>query len=221
MSRLLSMETACLLLAALSIFSTSTYAASTFTTEVFAGSNWTMITSGTLPNGTPYSVDTGLAGPPTFEGEFQTGADYGAPLPAGFVGLVGCGVGNRGTLDYTSMALNGVDLSGVGTFGLILSNDDDDPWQYRLFADSGGTTVLGPWTAISPNGGQQSLSLDVSGLTGTGQVGFQIGSSLREDCFHTSVATAVTPAAIPAPGALLLCGIGGLLVHRFRFRTRL
>ncbi len=218
MNRLLSFVAVCLFPATLSISSASAGPVFTPTFDDLLGSDWTMITSGTLSNGTPFSNDTGTLSPPTYAGEFLTSSAYGVPLPPGFVGLVGCGVGNSGSLEYVSLAMSSVDLASFDSYTIILSNDNDDPWQYRLFADSGGTAVLGPWTAISPNGGSQSLTLDISGLDGTGLVGFQIGSDVREDCFHTSVATTVEPAVIPAPGALLLGGIGSLLVHRFRAR---
>jgi hypothetical protein len=176
-----------------------------------------MIVAGTLSDGTPFSNDTGTPSPPSYSGEFTTSSAYGAPLAPGFIGLVGCGIGDNDSLEYVSLALSGANFTGFDTYSVVLSNANDDPWQYRLFADDGDTTSLGPWTAINPDGGSQSLSIDISGLDGTGLIGFQIGSDVREDCFHTSVAPAGTSVAvIPAPGALLLAGIGSLLVHRFR-----
>jgi hypothetical protein len=223
MNRFLSIGAACWLLAALSTPCALAASDLTLTTDDLLGANWNMITSGTMANGTLFSDDTGMVSPPTYAGEFLTSSTYGATLPAGAVGLVGCGVGNFGSLEFVSLALSGANFSSSNAFTVVLSNDNDDPWQYRLFADNGAATVLGPWVPIGPDGGKESLSLDTSSLSGTGLIGFQIGSDLREDCFHTSVIPAgTTPqAVIPAPGALLLGGIGSLIVHRFQTRRRI
>ena len=220
MNRLLFVWTACLLLAVLSAHPLSAAPTFTITSEDLLGPNWNMIASGTTADGTPFSVDAGTLTPPIYSGEFQTSSAYGAPLPAGFLGLVASGVGRPGTRDYASFALSGVDLGDgdYDSFDIVLSNDDDDPWQYRLLADDGDETVLGPWTSIGPDGDRQSLSLDISGLEGTGLVGFQIGSDVREDSLRTSVLVTQEVPRIPAPGALLLGAIGGFVVHRLRTR---
>lgn len=215
MNRFLPVWAACLVLVVLSTQPALAGPAFNFTADDLLGPNWDMIVSGTMANGTPFSNDAGTLSPPVYSGEFLTSSAYGAPLPPGFIGLAGCGVGDNDSLQYVSLALSGVDLGRYDSYVVTLSNDDDDPWQYRLLADDGSATALGPWTPISPDGGRQTLSLDISDLEGTGVIGFQIGSDVREDCFHTSIFP------IPAPGALLLGGIGSLIVRRLRTRRYL
>lgn len=165
-----------------------------------------------------YTKDT-FGDPAAYEGAFVTSAGYGEVLPPGSVGLRASAVGQNisvtfGTIDYIGVGLTNVNLSADDTLVVTLNNDNDDIWKYQLFADDGTTPMaLGSWTTIS-NGSTDTLSLAYSGLGATGRIGIIIGGDIKQDTLYTSV-------YIPAPGAILLGGIGVCLVGWLRRRRTL
>jgi hypothetical protein len=81
------------------------------------------------------------------------------------VGLVASQIGEStatvGDRFYIGIGDSGFDLSsGFDAFAMTIANDNDDTWDYRLFADDGTTTVLGSsWTTLVGGGATANLTL--------------------------------------------------------------
>ncbi len=146
---------------------------------------------------------------------------YGVVLPSGHVGLVAHAVGRNvstsgGTIDYIGLGLSSVDLTGYTSYKLRFSNDNNQAWKYRLFADDGsatGTQFLSGWSSAVPaNGNSTTLSLAISGLGSGSRIGIMVGSIEQEDTIHTSIPILSTP------HDNLLCSLGVGLVGWLRKR---
>lgn len=131
------------------------------------------------------------------------GSAYGSLTLGGLVGYRAAEVGDAGTLNWVGVGKGGMDLTGYDAFALRIFNDNNQGWEYRLFASDGSLTNYNDsWTTLAP-GGEVALSVDLDGLDLTDvTVGFQVGRSDSPDTFHTSVAP------VPAPGAMLLGSLG-------------
>lgn len=167
-----------------------------------------------------YSRDTTGQAPSMFVGAYTDSPSYSVVLPSGHVGLVAHAVGRNvevsgGTIDYIGLGLSSVDLTGYTNYKVRLSNDDNQAWNYRLFADDGstaGTQFESGWSSAVPaNGNSTMLSLAISGLGSGSRIGIMVGSIEHEDTIHTSI-------LISAPHDILLCSLGVGLVGWLRKR---
>ncbi len=152
--------------------------------------------------------------------------DYGFPMyyQVGFAGDlkdsalgiplasvdIGAAANTNGVLDALKL------LGSFDSYGLNIANDNDDSWEYNLYADFSTKSYRSPaWTLL---GSETHTFLTLSLVSAPGgsedfqyltDIGFEIRATKYTDTYHTSV--------VPVPAAVVL-GILGLGVVGLKLR---
>jgi len=119
---------------------------------------------------------------------------FGAPFPS-------LDIGAAANTNGVVTSLNALDS--FDSLGLHIANDDDDTWEYKLYADIGGSSYRSPaWTSLAQDTDTHlTLSFGAAlAFSGLKDIGFQIRAAQDTDVFHASV--------IPVCGAILLGMLG-------------
>ena len=103
-----------------------------------------------------------------------------------------------------------LDLSSYTDYQMVASNDNNnDTWQVALMVDG----VAGSYTTIVA-GTSALLTFDLTGVGTVSSIGFRVKGTI-DDAYHVSMSQ------IPAPGAMVLGGIGVSFVGWLRRRRSL
>ena len=167
------------------------------------------------PAGYTHDVATGLAGSanPTY-------SDGSTPMTGSWGYTQSTVVLNN---HYVAIGKASLDLSAYTDVQVTLHNDNDDLWGYQLFVidNTGVVTTSGSWVSLNaaPNVPYTAtLSAALSTASGVDYTNSIVGVAITyqgnkgSDNYHTSF-------TVPAPGAIILAGLGTSLVGLIRRRS--
>lgn len=183
--------------------------------NVFDGSNIGGFTLNTTLTDNPVMTD--------FGGAYPTGALYDGNFAVDTVVL---SYGYEGTIAVGKKAYFGLEgtFTGYDGISLTVSNDNNQAWDFYLYAvDSSDTVTYSSVISLNPtypqSGGVVPPTIGYLSLGLSENMTYKAVGVVVENSVLTSSDKAHFSVAVPAPGAVLLSGLGTVLVGLVRRRS--
>jgi hypothetical protein len=197
----------------------------------FLDSNWTMIVRPYGPNGGTGSGSQVLVGGagdngPARETTNHAGANLSGSYNASIYTAFTYNPAVGGPLTDLSISFDSRYVTGLSAIGIAVEQAglvwmsggaiNTPNWQTYTF-----TPGPGSWFLINPSGGVAGPGPDFSAAGAPMRFGYYTGNGTGAGSFpyaHTGLTDNFTVRFVPAPGALALLGVGGLIMTRQRWR---